>query len=334
MRKAPLFVVPVDFAPEMEATVSAALALAKKRGTHVDLLEVVSRHRPSLLAERARLPLADPVTSTPDWPRLEDSIRAAERGGIHLRTVAYRGDPTQIIPSYLQLRKARLLVIDKHYGTPRWRRSPRIVATLSRAAPAPVLVVPPLHSRSEKKSALSFGHVVSAVDFTVASAVAVRTVLDLIRGTGARLTLVHALKTAPHHMMLSGFEAATVTRNLRERAAQVATQLRRMIPAAAKIRVDARVPTGDPHRGILDTASDVNADLIVMGVPPRSRFDEVLFGSTLRNVLRRATIPVLVLPVPAGAYRWLAETDGLDIALTPGTTARRKRLAETTSPRS
>ena len=43
MRKAPLFVVPVDFSPEMEATVSAAFALAKKRGAHVDLLEVVSR---------------------------------------------------------------------------------------------------------------------------------------------------------------------------------------------------------------------------------------------------------------------------------------------------
>jgi hypothetical protein len=25
----------------------------------------------------------------------------------------------------------------------------------------------------------------------------------------------------------------------------------------------------------------------VMGMPPRSRFDEVLFGSSLRNVLRR-----------------------------------------------
>ena len=45
MLKAPLFVVAVDFAPEMEATVSAAFALAKKRGAHVDLLEVVSPRR-------------------------------------------------------------------------------------------------------------------------------------------------------------------------------------------------------------------------------------------------------------------------------------------------
>ena len=206
MVKAPLFVVPVDFAPEMEATVSAAFALAKQCGAHVHLLEVVSPRAPSLLDDRADVRLGGRVTSKRDWSRLEDSIHAAERGGIHVRTVAYRGDATKIIASYAQLTKARLLVIDKHYGTSRWRRNTRIVSTLSRAAPAPVLVLPP-QRRSEKNKSLSFGHIVSAVDFTVASAVAVRTVLDLIRRTGARLTLVHALKNAPHHMVFSGGEA-------------------------------------------------------------------------------------------------------------------------------
>jgi len=90
--------------------------------------------------------------------------------------------------------------------------------------------------------------------------------------------------------------------------------------------VDARVPTGDPRRAILRVASEIKADLIVMGVPPRSRFDEVLFGSTLRSVLRRTKIPVLVLPVLAGAYKWLEETDGVEIAVTPRTPPRAKRL--------
>ena len=301
--KAPLFVVPVDFSPEMEATVSAAFALAKQCGARCSF----ARGRPASWAFTPRCQSGHPIgrpSSRPsaiglDWKTqyMQQSVR-----GIHVRTVAYRGDATEIIASYAQLTKARLLVIDKHYGTSRWRRNTRIVSTLSRAAPAPVLVLPP-HRRSQKNKSVSFGHIVSAVDFTVASAVAVRTVLDLIRRTGARLTLVHALKDAPHHMVFSGGEALRVTRNLRAQAAQVAEHLRRKIPANAGIRVDARVTTGDPHRGILDIASEVKADLIVMGVPPRSRFDEVLFGSTLRSVLRRAKIPVLVLPVLAGAYQ-------------------------------
>lgn len=274
----------------------------------------------------ADIRLGGPVTSKRDWSRLEHSIDAAERGGIHVRTIAYRGEATRIVTSYVQLVKATLLVIGQHYGTPRWRRNTRIVSTLSRAAPAPVLVLPP-HRRSEQNKSLSIGHIVSAVDFTVASAVAVRTVLELIRQTGARLTLVHALKNAPHHMVYSGGEALRVARNLKGQAAQVAEHLRRKIPADANIRVDARVTTGDPHRGILDVASEVKADLIVMGVPPRGRFDEVLFGSTLRSVLRRAKIPVLVLTVLAGAYKWLEETDGVEIAATPRT-SRPKRAFE------
>ena len=119
-----------------------------------------------------------------------------------------------------------------------------------------------------------------------------RTVLDLIRRTGARLTLVHALRNALPNMVFSGGEAVRLTRNLRGLAAQVAEHLRQKIPADVSIRADVRVTTGDPHRGILDIASEVKADLIVMGVPPRSRFDEVLFGSTLRAVLRRMKIPV------------------------------------------
>ena len=101
----------------------------------------------------------------------------------------------------------------------------------------------------------------------------------------------------------------------------MAERLRRTTPADVRVRVDARVTTGDPHHGILDVASDVKADLIVMGVPPRSRLDEVLFGSTLRNVLRRTKIPVLVLPVLAGAYEWLDVNGGMEV-VTPANEAR------------
>src|SRR6187397_2762215 len=101
MLKIPLFVVPVDFSPEMEATVSAAFALAKHCGADVHLLEVVPRRGPSLLDAKAETRLGGRVTSERDWSRLEDSIHAAERGHVHVRTVAYRGDATRIIASYV-----------------------------------------------------------------------------------------------------------------------------------------------------------------------------------------------------------------------------------------
>ena len=68
--------------------------------------------------------------------------------------------------------------------------------------------------------------------------------------------------------------------------------------------VDTVVATGAAVGAILENARRSNPDLIVMGSPHRSWFDRVLFGSTLRRVLRRATVPVLVVPVVDGAQRW------------------------------
>jgi nucleotide-binding universal stress UspA family protein len=222
---------------------------------------------------------------------------------------------SKTINAYVQLTKATLLVIGKHYGTPRWRRNPRIVGTLSRTASVPVLVLPPQRRSAEIKS-VEFSQVVSAVDFTVASAVAVRTVFDVIRRTGARLTLVHALKNAPPNMVFSGGEVARAAKNLLGQTSHAAERLRNKIPSDVRMRVDARVTTGNAHRRILDVASEVKADLIVMGVAPRNRLDELLFGSTVRNVLRLAKIPVLMIPVSAGAYKWLDEKDSVEVAVT------------------
>ena len=318
MRKAPLFVVPVDFAPDMVATVSAAFAVAKHCGADVHVLEVHPPRRPSKSDDAAGIRHGDQIQR--DWSRLEQSIQAAAKGGLNVRTIAYRGNALETIPAYMQLTKARLLVVGKHYGSSRWPRNTRLVGKLTRSAPGPVLVLPSERNPA-KHTAVSFRHVVSAIDFTVASAVALRTVLDLIQQSGAALTVVHALNYS-QHMPFSGGEAGRAARRLWDQSSQVAERLRGKIPA--DVRVDARVTTSEPHRAILDVASEIDADLIVMGIPPRSRFDEVLFGSTLQRVLRRTKIPVLVLPVPAGAYHWLEQTAGDEVT----TTARRPRPAK------
>jgi hypothetical protein len=82
---------------------------------------------------------------------------------------------------------------------------------------------------------------VSAVDFTVSSAVALRTALDLARRGGGRVTMVHALNNAPDRMTLSGGEAAKAIDDIRAEAANVVRRLLREIPAAAAEQVDARV---------------------------------------------------------------------------------------------
>ena len=311
MLKRSLVVAPVDPSPGGETSVAYAVALAQRRGADVDLLHVARPRGPSVF-DSPDLALTGQTSSAggripllPESWGSKASDFTVERADVQVRHVTQQGEPAKAIAAYAQLAMAAVIVIGRYYGSSRWRNSTGIASRLSRSTPVPVLIVPPRDPADAPLRTGPFVSIVSAVDFTVSSAVALRTALGLARTSGGRVTMVHTLKNAPGRMVLSGSEAFSAIDEVHAEAANVAARLRRGIPASAASQVESRVTTGDPHRGILDVASQVHADLIVMGASPRGRVDELLFGSTLRGVLRRATSPVLVLPVAAGAHEWV-----------------------------
>ncbi len=54
---------------------------------------------------------------------------------------------------------------------------------------------------------------------------------------------------------------------------------------------------GDPHRTILDYASDRDIDLIVMATHGRRGLDRYLIGSVTERVVRTATVPVVTVRI-------------------------------------
>ena len=48
---------------------------------------------------------------------------------------------------------------------------------------------------------------------------------------------------------------------------------------------------------ILDTVTELNADIIVMGTHSRRGFEKILLGSIAENVLRKSLIPVFIIPI-------------------------------------
>jgi nucleotide-binding universal stress UspA family protein len=117
-------------------------------------------------------------------------------------------------------------------------------------------------------------------------------------------------------MVFSGSEAWRVLQHLPARERQVAGQLRHRAALFGDANAQARVVTGDPGPAIVSASSEADADLVVMGVAPRTAFDQWAFGSTLRTVLRRVRTPVLVVPVVGGAEPWHESTFGEDAICT------------------
>ena len=61
-------------------------------------------------------------------------------------------------------------------------------------------------------------------------------------------------------------------------------------------RIEMRVAAGKPAAQILDAATDLHAELIVMSSHGRSGVRKMFFGSTTERVLRETRVPVLVTP--------------------------------------
>jgi nucleotide-binding universal stress UspA family protein len=67
---------------------------------------------------------------------------------------------------------------------------------------------------------------------------------------------------------------------------------------AAGIPVDLDVVEGDPAGQIVRRAQSLPADLVVLGTHGLGGFERLVLGSVTEKVLRRSTVPVLVVPRP------------------------------------
>lgn len=56
------------------------------------------------------------------------------------------------------------------------------------------------------------------------------------------------------------------------------------------------VKEGDFGEQILQTATEINADIIVMGTHSRRGLEKILVGSVAEKVLRHSTIPLFIIP--------------------------------------
>jgi len=64
------------------------------------------------------------------------------------------------------------------------------------------------------------------------------------------------------------------------------------------------VKTGKPFQEIIETAAEVDADLIIIATHGHTGVEHLLFGSTAEKVVRKAPCPVLTLREPIKGFRF------------------------------
>jgi nucleotide-binding universal stress UspA family protein len=302
MLKRQLVLVAVDHTTDVERIMEAALGAAKARGADVHAIQVVP-HGAVHVDDRTDLwPFEPHDDRGVTIGALAPIPRSTDHDGVRVRRVTLRGEPAHVIPAWAQLHEASVLVVERDYGSARFWRSGRVVDAMARRSPIPLLVLPKRRTTERDESAPR--RILTPIDFSIASAVALRTAVELARRHGARITLLHTLNDVTRHMTFSGGGAWEVIRRLPAQKQAAAERLRRNASFFGADDVDTEVATGLADRAILEIARRSDPDLIVIGSAHRSWLDRVLHRSTLHRVLRRARVPVLVVPVVAGAHTW------------------------------
>lgn len=145
--------------------------------------------------------------------------------------------------------------------------------------------------------------VLIATDFSAAGDQALKRAIALASANGASLRVVHVtgLETPES-------ERAALRERLRARWRELAP------PDLADAGI--AVPTGRPVETIQAEAESYEPDLIVLGAHGKMRLRDAWLGTTAEQILRRATVPVLVVRRPAGApyRRVLAAVDDTTVA--------------------
>ena len=136
------------------------------------------------------------------------------------------------------------------------------------------------------------------VDFSDFSRRALDHAIAIARWYESSVTALHVFSPAPVAAYGPGpvvFEPIVLTAVDRD---QLLADTNAFIEAEAApgVAIDAVVREGNPAAEIVDQATGMNADLLVIGTHGRSGFERLLLGSVAEKVLRKARCPVLTVP--------------------------------------
>lgn len=166
--------------------------------------------------------------------------------------------------------------------------------------PCPVLAVPGLRAEAgipaDAGRDVPIRNILAPVDFSSPSLNAVEYAIQLAKGLGCQLTLMHVLEPVCYDLDC-GLGMVEQELQKRDHWNRQLTELKDLITSfglPAQVEISGGIPSDAILAGVLRHRSD----LVVMGTHGRRGLSERRFGSVAEAVLRRATCPVLTVKTP------------------------------------
>jgi nucleotide-binding universal stress UspA family protein len=144
--------------------------------------------------------------------------------------------------------------------------------------------------------------ILAPIDFSPVTSLVVDEAARLAKAMGGRVALVHVARVPPaaseYGMELGSLTqfTATIEQTADRQLKEIEEDLLQRGVTTESVRV-----TGSPTVDILDQATKLAADYIVIGSHGHTAFYDLVIGSTASAVIKRAKCPVIVVPSPKRA---------------------------------
>jgi len=195
------------------------------------------------------------------------------------------GDVAESILEFARHREVDLLVVGTHGRGGLGRALMGSVAEqVFRQSPVPVLTMGPHLQRIARAGTPR--NILVPVDFAPASEQAARYAVAMAKEHGATLTLLHVIERWP---VQTQADRTRVTEALREKMQDLVRK------ENSGLRCNFRVDVGRIVETVLYTANGIEADLVVMGVRPRTGLLNRLMWPYAYEIVRQASCPVLTV---------------------------------------
>jgi len=149
-------------------------------------------------------------------------------------------------------------------------------------------------TRTAVQSSLKLKRILVPIDFSACSKKALQYALPLAREHHAEITLLYVVSPPYNSGEYVGIESMQLEASLQTSAQkELATLARNEV--SSEILVDTLVRIGAPAREIIEAATSLPADLIVISTHGRTGLQHVFLGSVAEHVVQRAPCPVFVV---------------------------------------
>ena len=151
------------------------------------------------------------------------------------------------------------------------------------------------------------------IDFSDYSKNALNYAVDFAKLFRSEVTLIYVVEPViyPPDFSMGQIAVPSVDIEMDKRAKEELNNLaQKQIPKELKTKII--VKTGKPFIEIIETATDIETDMIIIATHGHSGVEHMLFGSTAEKVVRKAPCPVLTLREPIKGFQYKEELNKMN----------------------